>query len=95
MRRGLSNPGVGHLLLEADRAVLQAKVRCVTLPAPGRGKRVPGTALETDLEEEALLLRYLLLGNVSDWQFLSVLLQPFPSPLRTFRGNEDAHGTVG
>jgi hypothetical protein len=41
----------------------------VTLSASGRSKRIPGTALQTDFEEEALLLRNLLLGNIGDWQF--------------------------
>jgi hypothetical protein len=43
----------------------------VALPAPGGGQGVPRATLQADLEEEALLLRDLLLGNVSYGQLLN------------------------
>ena len=67
----------------------------MALPAPRSGERVPRTALETDLKEEPLLLRYLLLGNISDWQFESVRPQASQRPLRTFRGRRAEMGRNG
>jgi hypothetical protein len=56
----------------------------MALPAPCRGERVPRAALETDLEEEALLLCNLLLCNISNRHELSDVFLPLWFPLKDF-----------